>query len=96
MDMKRLEDFSKEDLKQLRSEVVLNSIWYSDYTNSFGIKEKSVAYFFDGYYEYLCELAEEEMGSTTHEDVLKLDNLDNLYGWWNCFDDFSWVEYDEE
>ena len=59
MDMKRLEDFSKEDLKQLRSEVVLNSIWYSDYTNSFGIKEKSVAYFFEGYNEYLCELAEE-------------------------------------
>ena len=33
--MKKFEDFSKEDLWKLRCEVSVNSLYYSDFHNSF-------------------------------------------------------------
>lgn len=98
---KRLEDFKREDLAKLRSEIVLNSIFYADYNNSFGINIHDVAAFFDGYYDFIWELAyekaEEEGEGTshlTHDYVLEnFDNTDTLEDWYYCHDDFSWVRY---
>jgi hypothetical protein len=99
MAMKKFEDFTIEDLSKLRGEIVLNSLFTSDYENSFGIKAHCMHEFFDGYVSYLEEIAGEE-GYTDWEDVFKMfdlyDNNENLYSWYCCFDDFDWVEYEED
>lgn len=98
--MKKFEDFTKEDLQQLRSQICLNSIFYNDYRNSFGISEKSVCDFFDSYYSYIWEIAEEENPNLNEDEIEKIigqyDNIDTLESWFYCYDDFDWVEYDEE
>ena len=98
---KRLEDFKRKDLAKLRSEIVLNSLFYADYNNSFGINIHDVAAFFDGYYDFIWELAyekaeEEGKGTShlTHNYVMEnFDNTDTLEEWYYCHDDFSWVRY---
>lgn len=95
--MKFFEDFTTEDLRQLRNEIVLNSIYVSDYENSFGISAKSVSDFFDGYMDYLSELVEEEKGSKkdiTIDEIFAKDNISTLEEWYYCHDSFEWVEYD--
>ena len=96
--MKKLEEFTKEELWALRQEICLNSLYVSDYHNTFGISERSACTFFDGYMDYLCELAEEDGWDGEKLSVVfgKYDNADNLEAWFYCYDDFSWVEYEKE
>lgn len=97
--MKKFEDFTREDLQKLRSQICLNSIYY-DYRNSFGIRAKSMSDFFDSYYSYIWEIAEEEHPNLSEEEIEeiigKYDNIDTLEDWHKCYDDFSWVEYEED
>lgn len=110
--IKRLEDFTCEDLAQLRSEVTLNSLYESDYQNSFGISQHSASLFFDSYLDDICDRAREdgylwdyaEPGSAYYKEgyhtwpefLEKYDTTDNLYAWWCCYDDFDWVTYEGE
>ena len=102
--MKKFEDFKLADLVLLRSEIVLNSINIKDYNNSFGINPSDCSEFFNGYYEYLWELAEDDFskeGKDTNEltyayVIHAYDNTDNLVSWYYSIDDFSGVRYDEE
>lgn len=98
--MKRFEDFNKEDLQQLRSQICLNSLYYADYRNSFGISEKSVCDFFDSYYSYIWEIAKEEHPNMSEQEIEKIigkyDNIETLWDWFYCYDDFDWVEYEED
>lgn len=100
--MKKFEEFTKEDLKQLRSEIRLNSLFYYDYENSFGITTKSVALFFDSYIDFLWEEAEYKYGEEgiKHMEITEMfkefDTIENLKSWYDCYEDFSWVEYDYE
>lgn len=92
-------DINQETLWKLRMEIVLGSIYYADYANSFGFTTHSVCDFFDSYLEYLGELAEEEFGvHYTYEDLLSFDNADNLYiNWWGCYEWFPFeIEKTEE
>lgn len=95
--MKKFDELTTAELWQLRNEIVLNSLFIADYCNSFGFSPKSMCDFFDGYVSFIYELATED----GHEDleIVKLcelyDNADNLQRWYYCFDDFSWVEYEE-
>ena len=57
---KDFEDLEREDLAQLRKEIVLNSYYIGDYENSFGFNAKDISYFFDGYMDYITELCEED------------------------------------
>jgi exopolysaccharide biosynthesis protein len=42
------------------------------------------------------ELAEENEDIVDEYIVLdNYDNIDNLWSWYNCYDDFNWVMYDE-
>lgn len=97
---KRFEDLTREDLAKLRGEIVLNSLYISDYENSFGFSAKSVNLFFDSYVSFLDELAEEngDIIEDTFEFFNKYDTIDNLENWYGCYEDFDWVEYvdDEE
>lgn len=57
--------FTKDELEQLRKDIVLDSIYTADYENSFDIDPKVVQDFFDAYSEVL-------------NDEGKEDNIDNL------------------
>lgn len=89
---KRFEDLTSAELWAIRSKVVVNSVYLAEYENQYGISEVSLCNFFDGYYEYICELAEEEHGKNLNLD--EYDTEENLYNWYNCYEDFDWVVYD--
>ena len=77
----------RDALWQLRKEIVLNSLFMSDYRNSFGFTTRSVCDFFDGYVEYLEELATEQYGNACSLDqIFEFDNAENLFDWYGCFD----------
>jgi hypothetical protein len=42
---------TKQELQKLRNEIVLNSIYTNDYTNTFNIHPRQVQDFFDGWLE---------------------------------------------
>lgn len=96
--MKRFEDFTREDLWRLREEVCLNSLYPADYCNSFGIDAHSCSAFFDGFVSFIEEMMEEDGISDERffDELDKYDNADNLESWYNCFEDFSWVQYEPE
>lgn len=110
--IKRLEDFTREDLARLRSEVALNSDYYHDYRNTFGISSRSVSLFFDSYLDDIADMASEdgylwdyaEPGSTYYKEgyhtwsefLEQYDTLDNLENWWGCYETFDWVVYEGE
>lgn len=97
---KQFTDLNKDDLWALRGQIVLNSLFVNDYKNTFGFKPQSVCAFFDGYVEYLWELATEDGADVENmgiqELVAEYDNADALFDYyWEC-DDYSWVEYSPE
>ena len=94
--MLKFEKFNKEQLWKLRQECNVGSIYILDYTNSFGVDERDLQYFFDGYLENLEELMEQEIPNFKDKDFWKVikdyDNPHNLYNWFCANDDFSWVK----
>ena len=81
---------TKTNLWNLRTEITLGSLYTSDYENSFQILPRIVQDFFDGYIEYLWELAEEnnKKADIDFEDLVEIyDNADNLESWYYCFDE---------
>lgn len=53
-------DLDEGQLKKLRSEISINSIFYSDFNNSFEIDCHEVSNYADGYLEYLKECEYED------------------------------------
>ena len=95
MIIKKFEDFTSAELWALRLKVVVNSHYLADYENDYGISTVSLANFFEGYYDYINELAEEKYNECDHNLVMReFDNEDNLFSWFNCHEDFEWVKYD--
>lgn len=86
------ENLTKSQLWALRNQIVVNSVCLSDFENSFGYNRVHISNFFDGYYDYLWELANETFDSPTHKDAMSFDNEDNLWSWFNCSDDLSWIK----
>ena len=76
---------SKKDLQVLRNEVILNSLFISDYENSLGLNPKEVCTFFDGYVCYLEDLMLEDdcTDYNFYDNLRKYDNLDNLWNYYN-------------
>lgn len=88
---------TREELCDLRNEIVLNSLYTSDYENTHHILPRDVQDFFDGYVEYLYELAEEDGEELDITDLCaKYDNPDNLENWYNCFEDNPLLNYVEK
>ena len=98
--MKRLEDFTREDLEKFRKDIILNSLFVSDYQNSLGITTDIACLFFDSFMSFIENIAEEEGFHLTDKNwkefLEKYDTLDNLEAWLGCYEDFSWVEYEVE
>ena len=94
MRRKKFEKLTKKQLWQLRQQVVVNSAFVADYRNDMGYDENSIYNFFDGYYDYMWELAEEDGAVLTHNNVMATyDNADILWSWFNCYDDLTWIKY---
>ena len=94
---KAFEDLTSAELSQLRKEVVLNSVFIYDYSNSFGFNPWGIGSFFDGYVSYLEELAEEDGFEGVGLCFLeKYDTEENLYSWFLCYDDLSWVRFEKD
>lgn len=95
---KAFEKLTSAELWKLRKEIVLNSVYTYDYNNSFGFNPCDIGSFFDGYVSYLEEIAEED-GFTEWGNIFKMfekyDTEENLYCWFLCSDDFSWVRFEE-
>lgn len=82
--------FKEEYLWELRQQIVLNSIYVTDYRNSFGIDEKKVCYFFDGYISFLTEMEKEKYGKeldNISDFFDEFDTEENLKSWYGCFCD---------
>lgn len=92
---KAFEELTSAELLQLRKEIILNSILIYDYTNSFGFNSWDICSFFDGYVSYLNELARED-GYEGIDYLTKYDTEENLYSWFLCYDDLSWVRLEED
>lgn len=87
MNYKDYKFWDKEKLWKLRKEIVLGSLYYSDYENSFNIPKKTCCDFFDGFIEW-CWIIENENGLTELESIHeKYDNADELW------DYFYGIEY---
>ena len=75
-----ISDLTDDELIQLRSEISLNSIYLSDYKNSFGIDPEDAMDFFNGFYDYMYYLAECEIEDEGMEaDDNTLDELANSF-----------------
>ena len=83
----QIKDLSLSQLKELRYEVVLNSLFLKDYENSFGIDPKEVCDFFDGYVQYLFEIAEEKLHRDYdfYEVIENYDSTSNLLKYFMYF-----------
>ena len=90
---KNFEDLTIDELWQLREEIVLYSIKSADYANSFDFYPNDVCSFFEGYESYLDELQSEGDPAIPAIDY---DSKENLWGWFNCYDDLSWVRHCEK
>lgn len=93
---KAFKELTLEELSQLRKEINLNSIFIYDYTNSFGFNPWDICSFFDGYVSFLNELAREDGFEGIDYYLAKYDTEENLYSWFLCYDDLSWVRFEED
>lgn len=93
---KAFKELTLEELSQLRKEINLNSIFIYDYTNSFGFNPWDICSFFDGYVSFLNELAREDGFEGIDYYLTKYDTEENLYSWFLCYDDLSWVRFEKD
>lgn len=78
---------NREQLKNLRSQIILNSVFVADYENDMGIEAKTCCDFFDGYMSYLQELEKENNEDLDFDEFFdKYDTTDNLEDWYSCFE----------
>ena len=69
---------SMKQLKQLRNEIVLNSLYLSDYQNSLGVNPRNVYNFFEGYLDMkMCEYCEAHEHATPKQKDKYFEKLLN-------------------
>lgn len=71
-----------EEILEVRKQIVLNSLYLSDYITTFDLDPIEVEEYFEGYVEYLEELAEE--AGDPNLDFRDFDTEENLLKWHNC------------
>lgn len=73
---------SEQDVKELFGEIARGSLYYADYRNSFGIFERTLSDYYDGFWEELVS----EYGSEDEAD--KHDTDEEFY--WYCQNTEYW------
>lgn len=61
----------KNNLKKLRKEIILNSLFLADYENSFNVSPEDCCDFFDGFLNYYDDL-----------EIDQVDNIENLLNYY--------------
>lgn len=93
-------ELTLKEVFDLRDQIVLNSLFASDYRNALGVDPIEACDFFDGFVDFLQELAEEDGfeidGSNYNEFFEKYDTKDNLEEWWGCFEECPLHAEEEE
>lgn len=86
---------TKRQLAKLRSEITLNSLYLSDYKNSFGIDPHTVCDFFDGFIEYISD---DYTGADRDfwKFLKKSDTIENLWTYYNFLFDCDPLPLPEE
>lgn len=93
---------TQEQLWRLRRQIVLGSLYYSDYVNTFGIDCHPVCDFFDSFLSFVEELMKEEIpdfdDATFFDHLPAYDNAERLWDWYGCFEEnpLPLPEADEE
>ena len=75
----RLNNLGKTQLKNLRSDIVLNSLYISDYENRYDIDPNAVCDFFDGFMDYIGELCNEDHPGDFENHIWDYDTPENLW-----------------
>ena len=80
---KGLSRLNRNELQNLRNDVVLLSLYERDYKNRYDLDPKTVMIFFDGYGSYLDSIMKEEgvSDSEFYDKLHKFDTIDNLLAW---------------
>lgn len=73
---------SKNQLYNLRKNIVLNSLYLNDYQNNLYIKEKTACSFFDSYLEDLANTYDPDDKLDILELIDRYDNKENLYNYY--------------
>ena len=92
-------NITEKELIELRKQISLGSLFIKDYKNSFGINEKDVCSFFDGYLDFLDEIIyeiEENQDALFWDLVPKYDTEENLIEWFYCFEENPLVITEKE
>lgn len=79
----RLSGLTKTQLKRLREDIALCSLYENDFKNRYDIDPKQVSMFFDGYAEYIGELMKEDGidDAEFFDHLSEYDTIDNLLNW---------------
>ena len=81
---------TKNELKKLREQITLNSLYIHDYENDMGIDAHICCDFFDGFMSYIEELMYEDHPNLADKQYFNViwsyDTIDNLWDWYCCFD----------
>lgn len=83
------------DLWNLRKEINLNSVFLSDYENSFGIPAKNVYKFFEGYNDYIYDRMSSEGENNFDTAFSKYDNEEELISYcreYCCYPDLIYFD----
>ena len=75
---------TKNELKQLRSEITLNSLFLKDYENTLFIKPETVYNFFDSFLDYCYE--NENYMLSIGDFLEKHDNINELYDYYLIYE----------
>ena len=82
---------TKEQLHQLRREIILGSLYISDYRNSFGIDPNTVCDFFDSFLSYLNSEMERDVPNYNDAQFFDLlpayDNAEELWEWYSSYEE---------
>ena len=95
MNDKPFNSLSKEELWNLRLQVVLNSLFTADFRNNLGFDPHPVQDFFDNYTTYLQQLAD-DAGLLDTNAWMTLDSPEHLYDFFIYNDDdYSWIYHEK-
>ena len=85
----KIEKIGPIQLRRLREDVDINSLYLIDYENRYGVDPKEAYDFFMGYLDYLEELMREDF--PVYKDKMfwnafpHYDTKKNLWDWWCCW-----------
>ena len=82
---------TKAQLWSLRRQIVLGSLFYSDYVNTFGIDRRLVCDFFDSFLSFIGEQMQEDIPGYDDrhffDHLPAYDNAEALWEWYGCYED---------